>query len=183
MLRENWPFGDLKMFGYEVIHADPPWQTELYSEKGYAKSPEAHYSTMNTEAIAALPVADLAARDCYLFLWSTWPRLTDALYVMNRWGFDYVTGGSWLKRSVNWKVCMGPGYVLRSATEPYLVGKIGRPRRGSKGERNVIIAPEEVPDSIEAVRREHSRKPVQMREMIERLTPGAWRAELFAREE
>ena len=49
-------------------------------------------------------------------------------------------------------------------------------------EREVILLPEDIPDSIEAIRREHSRKPVQMREMIEKLLPRAYYAELFARE-
>lgn len=177
-----WPFGDLRMFGYEAILADCPWPYVMRSEKGYEKSPEAHYKTMPIEEIAALPVGDLASKDCYLFMWSTWPHLPQALWVMEQWGFTYVTGGSWTKRTVNWNVAMGTGYVLRSATEPYLVGKIGRPRPGSRSERNLILSPEDIPDAIEAVRREHSRKPIQMREMIERLTPGVLRCELFARE-
>ncbi|MDO9525054.1 MAG: MT-A70 family methyltransferase, partial [Gemmobacter sp.] len=108
-------------------------------------------------------------------------HLPQALQVLSAWGFDYVTGGSWTKRTTHWNVAMGTGYVLRSATEPFLVGKIGRPQIASRSERNVILAPEDVPDSIEAVRREHSRKPVQMREMISRLLPHAYCAELFAR--
>lgn len=178
----SWPFDNLRMFGYEAILADPPWPYEMRSEKGYVKSPEAHYQTMPIDQIAALPVAELAARDCYLFLWSTWPHLTAALHVMDRWGFNYVTGGSWTKRTASWNLSFGTGYVLRSSTEPFLVGKIGRPRPGSRSERNLIIAPEIIPDSIEAIRREHSRKPIEMRQMIERLAPKAWRCELFARE-
>ncbi|MBC9246725.1 S-adenosylmethionine-binding protein [Paracoccus sp. 11-3] len=183
-----WPFGDLRMFGYQMILADPPWPYEMRSDKGYQKSPEAHYPTMPIAAIKALPVADLAGPDCYLFMWSTWPHLPVALDVLRHWGFAYVTGGSWLKRTRNWNVAMGTGYVLRSATEPYLVGKIGRPRPDSRSERNVIIAPELVidtdliPDSIEAIRREHSRKPIEMRAMVERLCPQASRCELFGRE-
>ena len=182
MIRSDWPFGNLRMFKYQTILADPPWAYEMRSAKGYAKSPEAHYTTMPLDEIAALPVADLAAPDCYLFMWSTWPHLTDALYVMDMWGFRYITGGSWTKRTRNWNVAMGTGYVLRSASEPFLVGKIGRPRPQSRSVRNVVIAPEAIPDSIEAVRREHSRKPAQMRELIERLVPDAPRCELFARE-
>lgn len=182
MTMSDWPFGDLKMFGYSMILADPPWAYEMRSEKGHEKSPEAHYQTMPIAEIAALPVADLAGRDCYLFLWSTWPHLPQALWVMQEWGFTYVTGGSWTKRTPKWKVAMGTGYVLRSATEPFLVGKIGSPRPVSRSERNLIVADEDIPDQIEAVRREHSRKPVEMREMIERLAPKAFRCELFARE-
>lgn len=177
-----WPFGPLKPLTYGAILADPPWRYKMRSAKGHAKSPEAHYRTMPVEEIAALPVDHLAGRDCYLFLWSTWPHLSQALWVMQQWGFEYITGGSWTKRTRHWNVPMGTGYVLRSATEPFLVGKIGRPKPGSRSVRNLIHAPEDIPDGIEAIRREHSRKPVEMRQMIEALVPAAPRCELFGRE-
>lgn len=178
----DWPFGTLMPFRYSAILADPPWSYRMYSEKGHTRSPEAHYATMSIEDIARLPVGQLAGPDCYLFLWSTWPHLPMAIEVMQRWGFDYVTGGSWLKRTASWAPAMGTGYVLRSATEPYLVGRIGRPQITSRSERNVILDPEETPDLIDAFRREHSRKPAQMREMINRLLPMGYFCELFGRE-
>lgn len=183
----DWPFGDLRPLKYGAILADPPWSTAMRSQKGYAKSPERHYDTMSAAAIKALPVSHLAGADCYLFLWAVWPQLPLALEVLNAWGFSYVTGGSWLKRTVNWRVSMGTGYVLRSATEPFLVGKVGAPQIGSRGERNAVLAPQtlepdQLPDSIEAVRREHSRKPPEMRALIERLLPNQFCCELFGRE-
>lgn len=181
----NWPFDHLTPMKYGAILADPPWAYAMRSEKGYEKSPEAHYQTMNLTDIAALPVGQLAGPDCLLFMWSTWPHLKQAQWVMEEWGFEYITGGAWIKRTVNWKLAFGNGYVQRTASEPYLIGKIGRPETKSKSERNVIDAPIDIcdiPDKIEAIRREHSRKPVQMREMIDRLLPRAYKAELFARE-
>ncbi len=177
----DWPFAGLIPMKYGAILADPPWEYAMQSAKGYAKSPEAHYRTMSAEALRALPVGQLAGPDCLLFMWSTWPHLPQALDLLKAWGFAYVTGGSWLKRTQNWKIAFGTGYVLRSATEPYLVGKLNRPQIRSRSERNLIIAPE-IPDSIEAIRREHSRKPPQMREMISRLLPQVHCCELFARE-
>jgi N6-adenosine-specific RNA methylase IME4 len=184
----NWPFGDLTPMKYGAILADPPWKYDMRSDKGHEKSPEAHYETMSFDELAALPVSHLAGPDCYLFLWSTWPHLKQAQALMEVWGFDYITGGSWTKRTVSWKVAMGTGYVLRSATEPFLVGRIGAPQVADRGVRNlidapeVILLPEDIPDSIDAIRREHSRKPVQMREMIQQLLPRTYCAELFARE-
>lgn len=168
----DWPFAPLIPMKYGAILADPPWAYQMRSDSGYAKSPEAHYQTMPLEAIKALPVSHLAGPDCLLFLWSTWPHLTQALEVMAAWGFSYVTGGAWLKRTSTGKVAFGTGYCLRSATEPFLIGKIGQPQIVSRSERNLI----------DAVRREHSRKPVEMREMIDRLLPNVWACELFARE-
>lgn len=176
-----WPFDTLTPLKYGAILTDNPWAYAMRSAKGYAKSPEAHYATMSTAELKALPVQDLAARDCLLFMWATWPHLEQALDVMQSWGFTYVTGGAWIKRTVNGKLTFGTGYVQRSACEPYLIGRIGRPETSSRSERNVIEGAT-IPDTIEAIRREHSRKPVLMREMIDRLLPRAYKAELFARE-
>ncbi|MGH1416876.1 MAG: MT-A70 family methyltransferase [Pelagimonas sp.] len=177
----RWPFHSLTPLKYGAILADPAWAYAMRSDKGYEKSPEAHYKTMPLEEIKALPVRDLAGPECLLFLWSTWPHLTQALDVMDAWGFQYITGGAWIKRTTNWKLAFGTGYVQRSASEPYLVGKMAIPELGSKSERNVIDAPL-IADKIEALRREHSRKPDEMRQMIDRLLPRAYKAELFARE-
>lgn len=184
----DWPFDGLVPLRYGAILADPPWSYVMYSEKGHAKSPEAHYATMSLADLSALPVDRLAGPNCLLFMWSTWPHLGAAMELLVDWGFTYVTGGSWLKRTKSWKPAFGTGYVLRSATEPFLVGKLNTPKISSRSERNLINAPseilpaEDIPDSIEALRREHSRKPPEMRQMIERLLPHAFACELFARE-
>lgn len=168
----GWPFAPLRPLSYGAIIADPPWAYEMRSEKGYGKSPEAHYETMDEAEIAALPVGHLAAGDCLLFLWSTWPHLPVAMRVMTAWGFTYKTGGPWVKRTSTGKLAMGTGYIFRSATEPFLIGTIGQPRASSKSVRNLI----------DAVRREHSRKPPEARAMVQKLLPNAKACELFARE-
>jgi N6-adenosine-specific RNA methylase IME4 len=177
----TWPFDPLTPMKYGAILADPPWAYSMRSDKGFEKSPEAHYSTMPLDQIKALPVDHLAGPDCLLFLWSTWPHLRQAMDVITAWGFTYITGGSWTKRTSLSKATFGTGYVLRSSTEPFLVGRLGAPQITSRSERNLIEAAE-IPDGIESLRREHSRKPPEMRQMIERLLPRAHCAELFARE-
>lgn len=80
---------------YAVIYADPPWG---YSNKGTRAAADKHYSTMTIEEIKALPVADIAAADCVLFLWATFPMLPEALEVIKAWGFRYKTlGFLWVK--------------------------------------------------------------------------------------
>lgn len=177
----SWPFGDLVPLRYGVILADPPWAYKMRSPKGYARSPEAHYPTMSEAELSALPVGQLAGRDCMLVMWSTWPHLPQALRVMAAWGFTYITGGPWVKRNADGSPAMGGGYVLRSATEPFLFGKIGRPRTASKAVRNLIESPDAPGPLIDALRREHSRKPDDMRAMIDRLFPDVPGCELFAR--
>jgi N6-adenosine-specific RNA methylase IME4 len=171
-MTQPWPFGGLMPMRYGAILADPPWAYAMRSPKGYAKSPEAQYSTMSADAIKALPVGHLAGPDCLLFLWSTFPHLPLALEVMAAWGFTYKTGGAWTKRWADGRLAMGTGYILRSAAEVFLIGTIGAPVYRS---RSVLNA-------IDALRREHSRKPDEARAMIDRLLPDVHACELFARE-
>lgn len=180
----SWPFESLTPLKYGVISADCPWRYQMYSDKGYDKSPEAHYDTMTKERLAELPVNDLASGDCLLVMWSTWPHLAQALEVMRAWGFTYKTGGAWHKKTRHGKTAFGTGYLVRSSCEPYLIGTIGEPKIRSRSERNVIETchVEDFPQIIEAERREHSRKPDEMRHMLERLCPDVFMCELFARE-
>ena len=61
---------------YQIIYADPPWNYKVYSKKGLGRSAESHYPTMSIEDICALPVGNLADKDCALFLWVTIPWFT-----------------------------------------------------------------------------------------------------------
>ena len=76
---------------YKVIYADPPWAYKVWSKKGAGRSAESHYPTMDIAAIKALPVGELADKDCALFLWITFPMLREAWGVMDAWGFTYRT--------------------------------------------------------------------------------------------
>ena len=76
---------------YNVIYADPPWRYEQKSLQGAAEN---HYPTMNINDMCALPVGDLADKDCVLFLWATFPMLPEALRLIDAWGFQYKTVAS-----------------------------------------------------------------------------------------
>ena len=71
---------------FTVIYADPPWR---YEQKNVHGSAEHHYPTMSIEEICSLPVKNLAAKDCVLFLWVTFPQLPEAFKVIEAWGFSY----------------------------------------------------------------------------------------------
>lgn len=154
-----------------VLLADCPWYFITYSRKGWKKSAHRHYNCMSLEEIMALPVADLCAADCVLVLWTTQTHVPQALRVLEAWGFVFKTTGAWAKQSkTGEKWQFGPGHILRTAAEFYLVGTRGHPKRQSCSIRNLIVAPV----------REHSRKPDEMYEHIEALFPGPY-VELFAR--
>lgn len=169
----DWPFGELPMFGFDVIMADPPWSFENWSEAGEVKNAKAQYACMPTADICALPVGHLASGDCWLWLWATHPMLREAMQVMDAWGFRFVTSGVWVKRgATTGKLAFGTGYVLRSCSELFLIGKVGEPQSLDKSTRGVIESP----------RRQHSRKPDLAYATAERLFGPARRADLFSRQ-
>lgn len=158
---------------YGVIYADPPWHYKVYSKKGMGRSAESHYPTMKLEDIKALPVADLADRDCALFLWVTLPCLLEGIEVLKAWGFTYkTTAFVWIKQnrkadSLFW----GMGYWTRSNAEICLLGTKGRPKRMDKKIHQVVVSHVE----------EHSKKPQEVHNRIIRLLGDVPRIELFAR--
>ena len=60
---------------YGAIYADPPGSFRNWSAKGTGRNPVSHYDCLDFNALAALPVADLAADHCVLFLWASDPLL------------------------------------------------------------------------------------------------------------
>ena len=174
-------FSGLPQGHFGAILADPPWRFEVWSEEtGASRSASRHYETMLIEDIHALPVHELAAKDCVLFLWVVWPMLEHGMKTIEAWGFKYKTCAfAWIKangRQIEmWDDAvpdMGNGYWTRSNSEVCLLATRGHPKRLNADVRQGIIEP----------RREHSRKPTQVYEKIERLVSGPY-LELFARRE
>ena len=127
---------------------------------------------MNLDDIKAMPVADLAAKDCVLFLWAIDPMLPQALEVGAAWGFTFKTiGFYWGKTGVNGNFTMGTGHWTRANPEQCLLFTRGKPKRVSAAVRKLIVAP----------RREHSRKPDECISSIEQLVNGPY-LELFSRQ-
>ncbi|CAK9078251.1 Beta sliding clamp (Beta clamp) (Sliding clamp) (Beta-clamp processivity factor) (DNA polymerase III beta sliding clamp subunit) (DNA polymerase III subunit beta) [Durusdinium trenchii] len=107
------------------------------------RSPQSKYNTMSLSEIRALPMREIAARDCILFLWAWSPMLVDAVRLLEDWRFDFVTSGAWAKRSEtgrHW--AMGNGYYLRGACEYFLIGKRGNPKVRDKSVRNLFAPPD-----------------------------------------
>lgn len=157
---------------FPVIYADCPWTFKTYSKKGEKKSPSKHYKTLTIEDICRFPVADVAAKDCLLFLWVYQPLLPEALKVMEAWGFRYVSiGFVWRKLTKHGKEHISTGYYTRAGMEMVLIGRKGNPPRPkNRGIRQVFSSPV----------REHSRKPDEIYEFIEKMYDGPY-LELFAR--
>ena len=159
---------------YNVIYADPPWSYKVWSKKGAGRSAESHYPTMSIEAIKALPVSRLAARDCALFLWITFPMLREGWGVMDAWGFTFKTVAFvWVKQyRKSDSIFTGMGYWTRANAEICLLATRGHPKRAARDVKQVILS------HIE----EHSKKPDEARRRIEALMGDVPRIELFARQ-
>ena len=150
---------------FQVIYADPPWS---YSDLGHSRRVDKEYPLMKLPDICAMPVADeLADKNSVLFLWTTSPMLLkEAPAVMAAWGFTYKASCVWDKQ------IFGMGHYWRIQHELLLLGTRGK---------NVTSAVHNIPSIIRAKRREHSRKPDEAYDQIERMYPNAAKIELFAR--
>jgi len=158
--------------GFGFIMADPPWRFATRSARGVTrKGAGGHYETLSLEQIMALPVSELAAPDCLLWLWATNPLLPRAFEVLTAWGFQFKTAGHWAKTTVNGNLAFGTGYILRCAGEPFLIATRGRPKT-TRSVRSVIVGRV----------REHSRKPENAFHAAEKLMPDVRRLELFSRQ-
>jgi len=168
----------LKTFGgglsFETVLADPPWRFQNRTGK---MAPEhrrlARYETMTLPEICDLPVGEVASEGAHLYLWVPNALLAEGLEVMSRWGFTYKTNLVWFKtRKDGGPDGRGVGFYFRNVTELVLFGVAGSRRTLPPGRRQVNLFPER--------KREHSRKPEQLYDIIERCSPGPY-LELFAR--
>lgn len=161
---------------YSIIYADPPWKYNARNNIAtrFGAGAGGHYCLMTNKEISALPIGNIAADNCALFLWVTFPYLDKQIAVMEAWGFTYKTlGFSWVKTNLkNGKPFFGVGYYAKSNCEVCLMGIKGKMMPISNRVSSCIISP----------RREHSRKPDIVRERIVELFGDLPRIELFARQ-
>lgn len=177
--------------GFACILADPAWTYTTWSDTNQDRRPQDQYSCMSIDEIRAMPVREIAAPDSWLWLWATGPHLRMAFDVIDDWGYTYSgIGLSWMKVKRGWTperielaLCAGGGWralqrilhvgmgrTTRHNAEICLLAKRGNSVRLDAG----------VPEPILSPVREHSRKPDEQYERIERMCPGP-RLELFSR--
>jgi N6-adenosine-specific RNA methylase IME4 len=167
-------FGDLDGQRFATVVADPPWR---FMNRTGKVAPEhrrlSRYDTMEAKAIAALPVADIAAARSHCYLWVPNALLADGLMVMEQWGFTYKSVLVWHKvRKDGGSDGRGVGFYFRNVTEMVLFGARGSLRTLAPGRRQVNL--------FASRKREHSRKPEELYDIVEACSPGPY-VELFAR--
>ncbi|WP_159795414.1 MT-A70 family methyltransferase [Puerhibacterium puerhi] len=160
--------------GFKTVLADPPWR---FANRTGKVAPEHRrldrYSTMDLETICDLPVRDVVAKNAHLYLWVPNALLPDGLRVLDAWGFRYVSNVVWAKRRKDGGPDgRGVGFYFRNVTEIMLFGVRGSMRTLPPARSQVNM--------IETRKREHSRKPDEQYDLIERCSPGPF-LEMFAR--
>lgn len=184
---------------YSIIFLDPPWKynSRANHKTRFRGGACGHYPLMTMAEIAALPIGGLAARDCALLMWCTFPYLDQQIKLFERWQFRFRTQFlTWIKLNPkghdlpkddpNYRpgkqyvlysdglfhsVFFGVGYYSKSNPEVCLLGMRGQLPTISDAVSSVILAP----------RRAHSRKPDEAYERIEAVFGDVPRIELFAR--
>lgn len=155
---------DLPRSHYGCIYADPPWQ---YGNQGTRASTDNHYQTMTIADLCSMPVAELAADDSHLHLWTTNAFIREAFDVIDAWGFEYRSMFIWVKPQ------MGIGNYWRVSHEILLLGIRGNAKRFND---------RSLKSWAEVERKKHSAKPDCIRQMIEKASNGPY-LELFGRKQ
>lgn len=147
---------------YEVIVIDPPWPygTEYDSQTRRVASP---YKEVSFEELKNFNIP--ASENSVLWLWTTHKFLPISFDLLRDWGFEYKLTLVWNKEK------LGMGAWLRCQAEFCLLGIKGKPEWDLVNERDII----------NSKRREHSRKPNEFYNMVEKLSSGR-KIDIFGRE-
>lgn len=160
---------------FSTVLADPPWRFQNRTGK---MAPEhkrlSRYDTMSVEEICTLPVSSIATDTAHLYLWVPNALLPEGLAVLAAWGFTYKTNIVWHKvRKDGGPDGRGVGFYFRNTTELLLFGIRGKNARTLAPGRSQV-------NVIRTMKREHSRKPDETYDLIERCSSGPY-LEMFAR--
>jgi len=180
---------------YQVIYADPPWKYgegsfvllkggkegkgghwgDKVKNKGSNRDKEKLYPTLSIDELKALPIKQIADKDCALFMWTTDFHLPHALEVLKSWGFKYsCISFVWEKQTSKGNpVNMLAPWTLKSYEICLLAtrGTMGKHRKDKT-----------IRQMVKAERIRHSQKPQEVADRIARMFPDCERIELFARD-
>jgi len=168
LMPAQWIQCDLRNFKFEVlgkfsvIMADPPWDIHM----------ELPYGTMSDDEMRQLPVPGLQDEGL-IFLWVTGRAMELGRECLKLWGYERVDEIIWVKTNQLQRIIRTgrTGHWLNHGKEHCLVGAKGNLPINRGLDCDVIVA--EV--------RATSHKPDEIYGIIERLSPGTRKIELFGR--
>lgn len=157
-------FFDMSLLGkFSVIMADPPWDIHM----------ELPYGTMSDDEMRKLNIPALQDEGV-IFLWVTGRAMELGRECLALWGYERCDEIIWVKTNQLQRIIRTgrTGHWLNHGKEHCLVGVKGNPKDINRGlDCDVIVA--EV--------RATSHKPDEIYGIIERLSPGTRKIELFGR--
>lgn len=157
-------FFDMSLLGkFSVVMADPPWDIHM----------ELPYGTMSDDEMRKLNIPALQD-DGVIFLWVTGRAMELGRECLALWGYERCDEIIWVKTNQLQRIIRTgrTGHWLNHGKEHCLVGVKGNPKDINRGlDCDVIVA--EV--------RATSHKPDEIYGIIERLSPGTRKIELFGR--
>jgi len=147
---------------YSVIMADPPWDIHM----------ELPYGTLTDSELLNLPVSVLCD-DGVICLWITGRVVELARKCLRNWGYDCIQELIWVKTNQLQRLIRTgrTGHWINHSKEHCLIGIKGNPKLNTKIDCDVLVS--EV--------RETSRKPDEVYNLLERLSPGTPKLEIFGR--
>lgn len=171
---------------FSLCLMDPAWGFRTRSGEDRVPTQAADpYATMSIDEMAALPVGEVMAVDSLIAMWVVGSHMAQAIDLAAAWGFGYVTDlFYWAKQRLvqadqidlfTGDIAPPPfsmGYHTRKQVEPCLLFSRGR---------GLPVRDHGVPQLIVAPRAEHSRKPVEQYDRLQRLYGPVPRLEMFAR--
>lgn len=169
---------------YQVIYADPPWETRNVRTGGSMKSgARAKYPTMSTQELCEMPVRDLIDDESILIMWWLASMPTDAIQIGHAWGFKKFLNMNalvWGKLTKHGKKHVGMGFGTRASTESALIMYNGSITNliQDRSQLNYFEAKMPVGEDGKYI---HSAKPEEAYTKVEALVGDVPRLELFAR--
>lgn len=162
---------------YPIIYADPPWWYEHSTHKYQLNAP---YKLMkDDELIGFRGVVDYLDNPGILFMWSTLPRLDFAMKLIEKWGLTYRgVAWIWVKTNQDGSVMGAKGpqtNTVKQTCELVLMASWSKDCRVPKTQDQTIK------NALLSQRREHSRKPDEIYQYLNRMYPEHAKLELFAR--
>lgn len=155
---------DMTILGkFAVVMADPPWDIHM----------ELPYGTLSDDEMRKLNIPSLQDEGL-IFLWVTGRAMELGRECLKLWGYERCDEIIWVKTNQLQRIIRTgrTGHWLNHGKEHCLVGIKGRPKEINRGlDCDVIVA--EV--------RATSHKPDEIYGIIERLSPGTRKIELFGR--
>lgn len=152
---------------YKTILLDPPWPI-VWKKSAQIGTKDLQYQTMPISEICNLPINELAADDCRIFMWTTNQFLPEALGIIRNWKFRYRLLFVWCKNN-------GIGDRLRVATEYIVIADRGNVQGGDRSQSMIL-------NWLKAKKpQRHSEKPEVFYDIIENISESP-RLEMFARD-